>query len=151
MAAVCAGATPSPREASCFPPPTRNHLPAPWLDSPARSLHLLGTFVQVSVFAPASSLVSTPSQPFSSSWEFARCLPPTLPLFPPPDSFARPASLQLHPGPSLESPLSFGGHFFELHSCSPPDTGAGSREGGDCSPHAAGLKQARPISSVVNP
>lgn len=37
------------------------------------------------VFSPAAGRVSTPSQSFSSSWEFAHCLPPTLLLLPPPD------------------------------------------------------------------
>jgi hypothetical protein len=49
----------------------------------------------------------------------------------------------------------FLGHFFGPHSGSPPDAGAGSRDGGGYSLHAgrsqAGLKQACPVSSVVNP
>lgn len=91
-AIVGAGATPQSPLSFLLPSPNPEPPPGSLagryraLPAPARKFCAGLSFI--AVFAPAAGRMSTlPPHPqsFSSSWEFAHCLPPTLLLLPPPD------------------------------------------------------------------
>lgn len=104
-------------------------------------------------FASALCRVSTPSQSFSSCWEFAHRLPPT--LLPSSGLPLRVLPLLSSTQGQLSSLPGFWGNAFWSPLGFPTGYRVGSRDGGGYSPHAdcpqAGLKRARFISSVVNP